>query len=97
MKKAGWFVGVFLPLGLVLAGCNNDEQIASCHDKVHARAKYTAEIVTTETKRKGMNLASITGRAKFQNGFGAWSNVRYSCIYQGSTITTFDMQNGWAE
>ncbi|WP_102798732.1 hypothetical protein [Bowmanella denitrificans] len=88
--------GTMLVLALLLTGCGNDQEIAACHDKVQGMAKYTAEIVSTDTTRKGLDLDMVTGRAKLQTGRGAWRNYRYSCSYQGSTLTAFDMQEGWA-
>lgn len=78
-----------------LVGCNKTEVIEKCHDRVHSEAKYTAQIVTTDTKRDKLDYKSVSGRAKLQNGFGAWVNHSYSCEFTGVTITKFRLESGW--
>ena len=80
---------------ILLSGCNKSEVIEKCHDRVHSEAKYTAQLVTTDTKRDKFDYKSVSGRAKLQNGFGAWVNHSYSCEFTGNTITKFRLESGW--
>lgn len=87
---------IFLITSLVLlSGCNKNEVIQRCHDRVQNEATFTAQIVTTEAKREKFDYVLVSGRAKMQNGFGAWTNYRYSCQFTGITITNFRLETGW--
>lgn len=88
------FVFLFFSL-TVLSGCNKTEVIELCHDRVQREAKYTAQIVTTDTKRVKLDYKSVSGRAKLQNGHGAWINHSYHCEFTGITITKFRLDSGW--
>lgn len=79
----------------ILTGCNKSEVIKICHDRIYKDAKFTAEIVTTDTIRNGFDYGQVSGRAKLQNGFGAWTNYTYQCNFGGNTITRFKLQEGW--
>jgi|25BtaG_2_1085352.scaffolds.fasta_scaffold00221_15 hypothetical protein len=74
-------------LSAVLAGCSQNEWVEyeeGCHENIHAAANYQADILTTSSKEvqhKNTNFTRVLveGKVKFQNGFGAWSNHRYTC------------------
>ncbi|MRJ40799.1 MULTISPECIES: hypothetical protein [Idiomarina] len=85
-------------LVILVSGCNWQyrKAIEACHDRVHSRAKHQAEIVTTETLKSMSSDVIVTGRAKLQNGFGAWTNYRYRCsVYSGDRIGKFEMNEGY--
>lgn len=85
-------------LVILVSGCNwqHRKAIDVCHDRVHSRAKHQAEIVTTDTRISFNNDVIVTGRAKLQNGFGAWTNHRYMCsVYSGDRIGKFEMNEGY--
>lgn len=97
-------LGIML-VTMLLTGCDffYKSEIQSCHDKVHKKAKYQAEIVTTEVRDKGYtygefesNKIVIEGQAKLQNGYGAWSNYNYSCsVLESGFISKFDLSEGY--
>jgi len=93
MKNIIYLMGFIL----FLSGCAEDPLIKECHDKVHLRAKNSAQIISTTTKdsRKGAGLIRIEGRAQLQNGFGAWINFQYFCGVSGPIIVSFSMSEGW--
>lgn len=80
---------------VLLSGCSKNEVIEKCHDRVNSEANYTAQIVSTDAKRDKLDYKSVSGRAKLQNGFGAWTNYTYSCDFTGVTITRFTLKAGW--
>lgn len=90
-------VGIIL-LVILASGCNwqHRKAIDVCHDRVHSRAKHQAEIVSTDTKTSLTNDVIVTGRAKLQNGYGAWTNHRYMCsVYSGDSIGKFRLEEGY--
>lgn len=97
-------LGIIL-LVTLLTGCNffHKSEIESCHEKVHGKAKYQAEIISTEVRDKGYtygefesNKIIIEGQAKLQNGYGAWSNYSYSCSVLGSgMVSKFKLEKGY--
>lgn len=97
-------VGI-LSLAMLLAGCDffYKSEIESCHDRVHGKAKYQAEIISTEVRDKGYtygefesNKVIIEGQAKLQNGYGAWSNYSYSCsVLESGMISKFRFEEGY--
>lgn len=89
-KKIIPFIITFL-----LSGCLGQGKIDACHLKVNQAAKHTADIITTETKRKGLEYYNVNGLVKLQNGFGAWSNHKYNCTFAGDNISDFTLNKGW--
>lgn len=54
------------------------KQVGDCHQAVHERAKHQAEVVSTNIIYAD-DTTAICGKAKLQNGFGAWTNYTYFC------------------
>ncbi|WP_417659620.1 hypothetical protein [Pseudidiomarina sp.] len=85
---------IFLPL-FASCGEKHKEKISACHDRVHQRAKNTAEIITTEVKEDKWKVV-VRGRVKYQNGFGAWTNYRYVCsVFSDNSVPFFEVTEGW--
>ncbi|MFC0445354.1 hypothetical protein ACFOD1_07530 [Pseudidiomarina halophila] len=85
---------ILLPL---LASCveQHEEKINACHERVHQRAKNTAEIVTTEVKEDKWKVI-VRGKVKYQNGFGAWVNYKYVCtVFSDNSVPFFEVTEGW--
>ena len=81
---------------LALIGCKDNEQVINaCHDAVHSEAKYTAEIVSTEVLNRNSVDTVVFGKAKFQNGYGAWNNKVYRCDFVNENRTKFELLDGW--
>ncbi|WNO60581.1 MULTISPECIES: hypothetical protein [Gammaproteobacteria] len=80
---------------LSLTGCGSQEYVDACHLKVQQQATHTAEIVSTEVERQGLDYKRVYGKAKLQNGFGAWTNYTYRCSFTGITVTDFKLKEGW--
>ena len=80
---------------LFLMGCGSQEYVDACHLKVQQQATHTAEIVSTEVERQGLDYNRVYGKAKLQNGFGAWTNYSYQCSFTGITVTDFKIKEGW--
>jgi hypothetical protein len=78
-----------------ISGCGEQKYIDLCHLKIQQGASHTAEIISTEVNKSGLDIHSIYGKAKLQNGFGAWSNYSYMCGFTGETITSFKLNEGW--
>ncbi|RVT44115.1 hypothetical protein EMM73_17305 [Rheinheimera sediminis] len=86
---------VFMAFLLLMTRNDNDGAISICHDAVQAEAKYTAEIVNTEVLKRNSVDTVIFGKAKFQNGFGAWSNKVYRCDFANDKKTKFELFDSW--
>lgn len=97
-------LGLFL-VALLVAGCDivHREKIEDCHDRVHSRAKNQAEILQTNVRSAGFKTDSfesnkiiVEGRAKLQNGYGAWSNYHYYCeVIDSGLISKFKLEEGY--
>lgn len=72
-------------------------EIESCHDGVYEQAKYSAEIISTNVSKSSLNSPLyIKGRAKLQNGFGAWTQYEYACFAsKGDSDVYALMTKGW--
>ena len=92
-------------LATLISGCNfwHQSEIDSCHDRIHSKAKYQAEIVSTEVRdaryaygADPSNKLVIEGQAKLQNGYGAWTNYSYSCaVMESGMISKFKFEEGY--
>jgi len=72
-------------------------EIEVCHNGVYKQAKYSSEIVSTNiSKSHGLSFAQVDGRAKFQNGYGAWTQYEYICLVsKGAKKTLATLTEGW--
>ena len=72
-------------------------EIESCHNGVYKQAKYSAEIISTNVSKSSLNSSLyIKGRAKLQNGFGAWTQYEYVCFAcKGDSDVYALITKGW--
>ncbi|WP_417286476.1 hypothetical protein [Cobetia marina] len=71
------------------------EYTGRCHDNVQNSAIHQAEIVSTEKMKINNDQHTITGHAKLQNGFGAWSNYTYTCVMDNQMSRDVYLEEGY--
>lgn len=92
-------------LCISLAGCSSQVKDAAkyestCHGNVQSSAKHHAEIVETSLREVQHNDTNYTrvivnGRARLQNGFGAWTNYKYKCTMATPFSSDVSLTQGW--
>ncbi len=75
---------------------------AYCDDVIEKHAKYshewtngTLEMIFSRYKWKNEETGEVTyigDKIKFQNGFGAWQNMMYSCDFEPKSSTVISVQ-----
>lgn len=103
LRKLYWIVPLIVILGLfieyqVTTNAYYNKITKICHRAMGFRAKNQMKIISADIHNGDKN-SCVIGKAQFQNGFGAWTNYSYVCVFRREANSTFDYDSsitkGW--
>lgn len=69
----------------------HQEQVEACKASVYSQATYSAEIVSAEHQG-----SAVRGKARLQNGFGAWKQYSFTCtVSERFGVRSATLYEGW--